>query len=141
MQKRTGIYFRKRERFKEIQQSSIINDSNYDTEDFLSEESFRELDGSTRIIAFPNQEQIFQYLKENNFKNIEIQKFQIVNYYANSFAIMKELKSIGASYKDKIVQPLNKTKFCKLNDIYYNKFYTKSGLPLTWKIFLVSASK
>lgn len=101
---------------------------------------FKKLDNSNRIYKFPTEDEVKYYMTNSGFKNISIHSFKIQYYNKNSFEILKNLKSIGASYKG--INPiLTKQKLDRLEEIYQENFITSKGLPVTWDILLVKGKK
>jgi hypothetical protein len=71
----------------------------------------------------------------------QVKEVPVTLYYASVMELLKELKSIGASYKGTREDAATKGLFASLEACYKEQFKSDSGIPASWHILYVVGEK
>jgi malonyl-CoA O-methyltransferase len=103
---------------------------------------FNQLDDLPHINNFHSEPAINNALATAGFKNIASKIETTTQHFDNVKELLNSIKGVGASYKTNGKQKfLGKNYFQKIEEIYRKKYADEKGLPLSWNIIYVSASK
>ena len=103
-------------------------------------QSWKKVDTATHINDFYSIAQLKLLLEQAGFIDISLRSQNLVSYYVDVFALMKELKALGAhnASADRNRQLTGKSRLLKMLDAY-EEFRVGAMIPATYEVFYISA--
>lgn len=103
--------------------------------------AFSALDDLSHINHFTAKDSITSLLQGAGFSKIDYHTETKTVFHPTALDLMKTLKGIGASYKGTHQGMVSRQKFIKLEETYRQHFGEERGLPASWEILYVTATK
>ena len=105
--------------------------------------AYNYLDGKKHTIEFEPAMRMFARLKKAGFAEVNISAQTITYWYKDIFTLLRDIKSIGASYNFSGESKGLKGKdyFKKLENIYRSQTPKEEKLPAKWEVIYITARK
>lgn len=104
--------------------------------------SFATIDDLPHVNQFTHHKALIDALEQAGFNEVALHREQKIVYYSKVMSLMKNLKSLGATYKQSHRKSLYGKGFIeKLEQGYAQAYADEKGLPSTWDIYYILARK
>jgi malonyl-CoA O-methyltransferase len=100
------------------------------------------VDDNIHVNDFYDIQQIGDFLNQNQFTNITLDKDYVTEYEKNAFALMKKLKNLGATNSNhQRIKNLSRREYFIQLDKQYQKMANNNGIPVSYEVIMGIAWK